>query len=728
MQDKITYDDLFMKLKSYMHNDKDIEAIKKAYDYACTMHENQFRKSGEPYIIHPIQVACILAELKVGPATIIAGLLHDVVEDTETSYDDIVVMFGEDVANIVEGVTKVGKLKFSSLEKQQAENHQKMLLAMAKDIRVIVVKLADRLHNIRTIASLPEEKRLRICQETLEIYAPLAHKLGMFKIKAELEDCSLRYVDPLMYTSILKQLTSSAKSRLSTIDAVIDDIKNQLNPNGVTNYTIKGRIKNIYSIYKKMKQQDKEFDEIYDILAIRIIVDNVANCYQVLGLIHAHYTPVPKRFKDYIAVPKPNLYQSLHTTVIASDGQTFEVQIRTEDMDQIAEIGIAAHWAYKDNVAYSKEKEQFEIAQKLKWYADLLQFSDEKEEKDSAEEFVESIKDDILAANVYVYTPTGDVIALPKSSTPIDFAYKIHTNLGNKMVGAIVNNRMVPIDTELMNGDIVSIKINKNSFGPSADWIKIVKTSHAKHKIKSFLNKQNRDVLIAQGKSSLDIELSQIKKTGFELSDQFVIDNFSKNNLSTIDDMYCEIGKGNLSVKTVGLKITGAQVVTTEDQLQRQIERSNKILTTNSETGVVVEGLSNPQLKLGACCNPIPGDEIEGYITKGNGIMVHHKNCKNLAALETNRVIDLTWATNPNRKYPVNIKITASQSNNLLAEILNTVSANNMYIASISQVNNNRLESVIKVKLLTYSLVELQKLIVNMKKIPLIHNIERENL
>ncbi|MDE7100356.1 MAG: bifunctional (p)ppGpp synthetase/guanosine-3',5'-bis(diphosphate) 3'-pyrophosphohydrolase, partial [Anaeroplasmataceae bacterium] len=674
----------------------------------------------------PLSVAIILAELHVGPATICAGLLHDTVEDTAETKEDVAQTFGEDIASIVDGVTKLTQMKFASLEQKQAKNHQHMLFAMAKDIRVIVVKLADRLHNIRTLGALPVEKQERIAKETLEIYAPLAHKLGMFKIKAELEDTALKYVEPLWYAKITTQIKNNNSVRINQIDHTIEKIKDFLVPENLTHFEIKGRVKNTYSIYKKMISQNKQFEDIYDILAIRIIVNTVAECYQVLGIIHAHYTPVPKRFKDYIAVPKPNMYQSLHTTVISADGLIFEVQIRTIEMDQVAELGIAAHWAYKENVAYSKEREQFEIASKLKWYAELLEFSEE-DKQGEAKEFVDTIKEDILTTNVYVYTPTGEVIDLPFGATPLDFAYKIHTNIGNKTVGAMVNNHIVPLDYELKNGDIISIKTNKNSFGPSENWLKIAKTSHARHKIKSFLNKQNRDVLISQGKSLLEEEF-RVQKMSLEiLNDAFVAKFFSKNNLNTLEDLYCDLGKGNLSAKTVINRYLGENH-SQEISLAKQMERSQRILTTNSDTGVVVEGLTNPQLKLGSCCNPIPGDPIVGYVTKGYGIVVHHEHCKNTMGFVRERLIPLFWATNPNRKYPVSIKITAVTNNNLLVELMNVVGSNGLSILAINATNNANLETIVKLKVLTNSLDDLEKMIVNMKKIKYIHNIERDNL
>lgn len=723
---RVCYDDLLKLTSQYIHAEKDQSLIKKAFMLAESLHEGQFRQSGEAYIIHPLNVAIILAELHAGPATICAGLLHDTVEDTEETGEDLAKTFGEDIASIVDGVTKLSQMKFATLEQKQAENHQHMLLAMAKDIRVIVVKLADRLHNIRTLGSLNNEKQVRIAQETLEIYAPLAHKLGMFKIKAELEDTALKYVAPLWHAKISSQVKMKSSVRMSSIDHTIEEIKLFLEPEHIPHFEIKGRIKNTYSIYKKMMNQNKSFEDIYDILAVRIIVNTIGECYQVLGIIHAHYTPVPKRFKDYIAVPKPNMYQSLHTTVISNDGFIFEVQIRTEEMDRVAELGIAAHWAYKENVEYSKEKEQFEIASKLKWYAELLQYSEE-DKNSEAKDFVDTIKEDILTTNVYVYTPTGEVIALPKGATPLDFAYKIHTNIGNKTVGAIVNQKIVPLEYELQNGDIISIKTSKSSFGPSENWLKIAKTSHARHKIKSFLNKQNRDVLVLNGKSSLEEEF-RVNKLTLDIDDAFVQAQFSKNNLHTLEDLYCDIGKGNLSSKTVVNRYMGLKKSSHEESLAKQMERSKRILTTNSETGVVVEGLSNPQLKLGSCCNPIPGDEIVGYVTKGYGIVIHHTHCKNIATFAKERLIPLSWATNPNRKYPVCIKITAVTSNNLLMEIMNVVSANGLSILAINANNNQNLETIVKLKVLTYSLADLETMIVNMKKIKYIHHIERDNL
>ena len=721
----ISFLDLEKKIKTYIHQEENLRLIREAYELANEKHEGQLRKSGEPYIIHPLSVAMILADLNVGPNTLIAAILHDVVEDTDCCLEMLTEKFGSDVASIVDGVTKVTQMKFSSLEKQQAENHQKMIIAMAKDIRVIVVKLADRLHNLRTLEYQSKEKQVRIAQETLEIYAPLAHKLGMFKIKAELEDTALKYTDPVLYTTISelidKRLTNNNNNY---IDHMIDKIKEYLSDSGISDYQIKGRIKNQYSIYKKMIKQEKAFEDIYDILAIRIIVDKVETCYHVLGIIHAHFTPIPKRFKDYIAVPKPNMYQSLHTTVIGVDGDTFEIQIRTHEMDHVAEYGIAAHWAYKENVEYSKEKEQYEIAQKLKWYAELLQIANE-EKTGEAEELVNTIKGDILDANIYVYTPKGEVVALPKGATPLDFAYKIHTDIGNKTVGAIVNNKIVPLTYELQTGDIITMRINKNSFGPSEDWLKIVKTNHAKQKIKNFLNKLNRDILLANGEADLEREKVANKVT-VSLDDEFVKTHFGKNNITTVEDLYVEIGKGTVSSKTVVTKLSGTQILDRDTYLQKQVEKNQRILTTHSETGVVVEGLSNPQIKLANCCYPIPGDKIIGYVSKGSGIVVHSKNCVNVGTLEAERLLDLEWATNIERKYPVSIKISASQTNGIITDIINTVNSYNLGIAQINTSTNQNFETTIKLKILVKNKLQLDNLIVNLQRVPHVHGIERE--
>ncbi|TNF09257.1 MAG: bifunctional (p)ppGpp synthetase/guanosine-3',5'-bis(diphosphate) 3'-pyrophosphohydrolase [Bacillota bacterium] len=723
MQDPL-FQSLAESFSSYIKRESDIKLIEKAYFLAKEKHEGQMRKSGEPYITHPVAVAKILAELHGGPATLIAALLHDTVEDTSLTLKEVEKLFGLEIAQLVDGVTKIGKLSFST-KASQADNHQKMLLAMAKDIRVVIIKIADRLHNVRTLDSMTPEKQYKIATETLEIYAPLAHRLGIFRVKAELEDRSLRYTDPPMYYRVSNMIQAKRTERERSIDNVITTIKSLFENSDLHDFEIKGRIKNIYSIYKKMVRDSRAFEDIYDLLAVRIIVDKIESCYQALGVIHANFTPIPRRFKDYIAVPKPNMYQSLHTTVLSDDGTLFEVQIRTSEMDQVAEYGVAAHWAYKENKTYSKEREQFEIAQKLKWYGELLKMSEDTDETDAgAEEFVDTVKGDILDANVYVFTPKGEVIELPKGSTPIDFAYRIHTDIGNKMVGALVNNRIVTLDYELNTGDIVSVKINKNSQGPSEDWLKIAKSSHAKHKIKSILNKQNRDQLIQMGKEMLDREMANQKITE-TMDDTFVKKHFEKNMITKVEDMYLEIGKGILSPKTVVAKLLGLEV-DRDLLLQRQMEKASRQLTTHSETGVVIEGLSSPQLKLANCCLPIPGDDIFGYVSKTSGIVIHSKQCPNAPQFEENRIIEAFWSQGITRKYPTWIKIIGTNKPTLLTEVVTTVNAQQVSIAEVNAVTSANLEMMIKLKISISHQQALQSLMVNLQKITDIYSVERD--
>lgn len=721
----LLFESLAKNFKTYIHNEEDIRLIHKAYLIAKEKHEGQMRKSGDPYITHPIAVAIILTELTAGPATLIAALLHDTVEDTSYTLDDVRETFGQDVVDMVDGVTKIGQLSFNTVA-SQADNHQKMLLAMAKDIRVVLIKIADRLHNIRTLQSMAPEKQYRIASETLEIYAPLAHRLGIFRIKAELEDKSLRYTDAPMYYRVSNMIQAKKEEREASIDSIIDQIKSLFNQNELTDFSIKGRIKNIFSIYKKMVRDKRAFEDIYDLLAVRIIVDKVEMCYQALGIIHANFTPIPRRFKDYIAVPKPNMYQSLHTTVLSEDGTLFEVQIRTHEMDQVAEYGVAAHWAYKENRTYSKEKEQFEIAQKLKWYGDLMKMSQDSDETDAgAKEFVNTIKGDILEANVYVFTPKGEVIELPKGSTPIDFAYRIHTDIGNKMTGAIVNNRIVTLDYELVTGDIVSVKTNKNSVGPSEDWLKIVKSSHAKHKIKSHLNRLNRDQLISQGQALLEKELMIQKVDHTKIDDAFVKKYFEKNMVKELTELYLEIGKGLISPKTVAQKALGKEV-DREQILQRQMEKAARQLTTHHETGVMIDGLSSPQIKLANCCLPIPGDQIVGFVSKNSGIVIHNINCPNCKQFDPNRLLEVFWSDDIDRKYPTRIKIIGTARPTLLTEVVTAVNAMSIAIAEVNATTSTNLEMTIKLKILIKDLDALRAVMVNIRKVSDISNVERD--
>ncbi|MCU0104843.1 bifunctional (p)ppGpp synthetase/guanosine-3',5'-bis(diphosphate) 3'-pyrophosphohydrolase [Acholeplasma vituli] len=724
METLMTFEKLIENVKTYIRRETDLARLEAAYQLSSFKHAGQVRKSGAPYITHPLAVAYILSELSAGPNTLIAALLHDTLEDTNTTYDDLKNQFGEEVAQLVDGVTKIGKISYNQ-SISQADNHQKMLLAMGKDIRVVLIKIADRLHNMRTIHYQSSEKQLKIANETLEIYAPLAHRLGLFKIKAELEDSSLRIVNGPFYHRIKNMIENQAIVKNVSIEHMMSKIKEYLGDHHVEHYQISGRTKNIYSIYKKMTKQNKDFEDIYDILAIRVIVDRIEDCYQVLGIIHAHFIPIPKRFKDYIAVPKPNMYQSLHTTILSDDGSIFEVQIRTYEMDKVAEYGIAAHWAYKESKEYSKEKEQFEIAQKLKWYADLLKMSEDADDKnEGADEFVETVKNDILEANVYVFTPKGQVVELTKGSTPIDFAYRIHSDVGNKMVGASVNNRIVPLDYELQTGDIVAIRTSKNVTGPSEDWLKMAKSSHARHKIKGFLNKLNKDNLLQMGKDMIEREAAPLKLDLNQINDEFVSKHFSKNMTETVEDLYVEVGKGIISPKTVIAKLSGKEL-DKDTLLQRQLDKAKRILTTNHESGLIVEGLSTPQIKIANCCLPVPGDSIVGYVTKGSGIAVHHENCPNVKNLTEMRFVDVYWATNITRKYPTRIQIIGQNRENILSEIISTINATSLTIAEINAISNAKLESIITLKVLASNKAEIENVMVNLMKISNIYHIER---
>jgi|BioPla2DNA2_1021312.scaffolds.fasta_scaffold03537_9 guanosine-3',5'-bis(diphosphate) 3'-pyrophosphohydrolase len=705
---------------TYIKKPEDVEMIRKAYFWAEKYHEGQLRKGGDPYITHPVAVATILAELHAGPVTLSAALLHDTVEDTDLSLEDITKEFSKEVSTLVDGVTKLSKLQFKT-NVSQAENQQKMLLAMANDIRVVLIKIADRLHNLRTFEYLRADRRQAMAEETLEIYAPLAHRLGMFRIKAEMEDTSLKQINPEMYYYVSGLVQERKSEREEAINEIIDNISSLLSESGMTNFDIKGRIKNIHSIYKKMVYQRRDFEDIYDLLAIRIIVDKVEQCYHALGLIHANFTPIPKRFKDYIAMPKPNMYQSLHTTVLGTDGTLFEVQIRTHEMDEIAELGVAAHWAYKETKTYSHEKEQFEIAQKMRWYADLLKMTADSDDSSDATTFVETVKTDILSSNVYVFTPRGEVKELPRGSTPIDFAYSIHTDVGHTMVGATINNKIAPIDRELQTGDIVSIKTNKNS-KPSEDWLKIVKSNSARNKIRAYLNTINRDKLIEQGQAAIERECNKVPID--YPNDDFVKENFQKQGLNDLTGLYLEVGKGLISPKTVVAKLQGKEL-DREKLLQRQMKRATQQITTLSDTGIYVEGLTSPQIKLANCCNPVYRDQIVGFVSKGSGIVVHTDDCPNRQGLDPNRMIDVKWADNVTRKYATWLKVLGAARPNILTDIISVINAQGVSIAEINAKTPTQFDFQVNIKVLVDNLQSLVSLMSNIKKVEAVYSVKR---
>ena len=705
---------------TYIKKPEDVEMIRKAYFWAEKYHEGQLRKGGDPYITHPVAVATILAELHAGPVTLSAALLHDTVEDTDLSLEDITKEFSKEVSTLVDGVTKLSKLQFKT-NVSQAENQQKMLLAMANDIRVVLIKIADRLHNLRTFEYLRADRRQAMAEETLEIYAPLAHRLGMFRIKAEMEDTSLKQINPEMYYYVSGLVQERKSEREEAINEIIDNISSLLSESGMTNFDIKGRIKNIHSIYKKMVYQRRDFEDIYDLLAIRIIVDKVEQCYHALGLIHANFTPIPKRFKDYIAMPKPNMYQSLHTTVLGTDGTLFEVQIRTHEMDEIAELGVAAHWAYKETKTYFHEKEQFEIAQKMRWYADLLKMTADSDDSSDATTFVETVKTDILSSNVYVFTPRGEVKELPRGSTPIDFAYSIHTDVGHTMVGATINNKIAPIDRELQTGDIVSIKTNKNS-KPSEDWLKIVKSNSARNKIRAYLNTINRDKLIEQGQDAIERECNKVPID--YPNDDFVKENFQKQGLNDLTGLYLEVGKGLISPKTVVAKLQGKEL-DREKLLQRQMKRATQQITTLSDTGIYVEGLTSPQIKLANCCNPVYRDQIVGFVSKGSGIVVHTDDCPNRQGLDPNRMIDVKWADNVTRKYATWLKVLGAARPNILTDIISVINAQGVSIAEINAKTPTQFDFQVNIKVLVDNLQSLVSLMSNIKKVEAVYSVKR---
>lgn len=695
----------------------DAEIVERAYNYAVKAHDGQKRVSGEDYIIHPVEVAKILAELNMDNITIAAGILHDVVEDTKCTYEDCKNLFGEEIAMLVDGVTKLGKLEYKTKEEQQAESLRKMFIAMAKDIRVVLIKLADRLHNMRTLKWMPPEKQKEKAKETMEIYAPIAHRLGISKIKWEMEDLALRYLEPKEYYELVDKVAKKRKEREDEINHVIQILEGKLKEVGIEAH-IEGRPKSFYSIYRKMYYQNKTFEQIFDLTAVRIIVDTVKDCYGVLGIVHTLWKPIPGRFKDYIAMPKPNMYQSLHTTLLGSDGQPFEVQIRTWEMHKTSEIGIAAHWKYKEG-----KTSQSEFDEKLKWLRQMLEWQNEIRD---TREFMETLKVDLFTDEVYVFTPKGDVVDLPVDSTPVDFAYKIHSQIGNRCIGAKINGRIVTLDYKLQNGDIVEVITSAVANGPSRDWLKIVKSSQAKNKIRQWFKKEKREENIQKGKELLEKEIRRQGYTTAQLArPEWLETIYRKFSLHSIDDIYSSLGYGGLTVNQILTKLKDEYRKTQkleereEESIERQIEKAQENRKKHHSTGVKVKGVDNIMIRFSKCCNPVPGDEIVGYITKGRGVSVHQKDCPNVADLmnEEERFVDVEWNTQTKESYNADVEVRASDRKGLLAEITTIIDESKVNINSFHSRTTKDKVAIINFILEITDIEQLNKLIRKFRKI-----------
>ena len=731
MEADYSVETLISKVEDYITSEQSVALISKAYNFAKEKHEGQFRKSGEPYFSHCFAVACILADMHCGPQTICAGLLHDVMEDCGVDYQTIETEFDKDIATLVEALTKISGLKLTDQKEYEATNHRKIFIAMAKDIRVIIVKLVDRLHNVRTLQYHTIEKQKKIASETLEVYCPIAHRLGLAEIKNEMEDICFRVLQPEKYAEIAHLLEMKKSERQMLVDKMIVSITDLLNQYNFE-FRIFGRSKHIYSIYNKMVTKNKRFDEIFDLYAIRIVTQTELNCYEILGYIHATYKPVNGRLKDYIAMPKMNMYQSLHTTVLDQDGNIFEIQIRTEQMDEVAEKGIAAHWAYKEGTKYNNIAEQKEIEDKLGWFHDMVNMMDESE-LDHPTDFMNQITKDIFEANIYVMTPKGRIIELPNGSTPLDFAYRIHTDVGHSTVGASVNGAFVPLNTVLKTGDIVNIKTSKQSSGPSEDWLKIVKTNTARNKIKAFfIKKENEDRQqdIDKGYKMLCEEL---KKRGFDESQYIEKAKLSQTcsafNLNNENELYYAIANKAVNMVQVIEKLTNTKTNFLLDNetltkfIQSRKDKTHKQMVTSS--GVIVKGVDNMMVSLAGCCNPVYGDNIVGYISKGMGIKIHRNDCPNIAG--ESRMIDVSWSENaPDRIYDTWIRIDATDRNYLISDIVTLLSQYKVSFSSInSEVLPDGINVYVNIKVGVKNAEQLNNLMANLRKINSVVNVSR---
>ncbi|NLZ93031.1 MAG: bifunctional (p)ppGpp synthetase/guanosine-3',5'-bis(diphosphate) 3'-pyrophosphohydrolase [Firmicutes bacterium] len=710
-------------IKSYYPVEPDWTVLEKAYQFAVTAHQGQKRFSGELYITHPLGVATILAELELDIDTIVAGLLHDVVEDTEVTLEEIESEFGPEIALLVDGVTKLSKLEYKSKEERQAENLRKMFMAMAKDIRVLLIKLADRTHNMRTLKYLTAIKQQSISRETLEIYAPLAHRLGIYKIKWELEDLAFRFLERDHYYALVDRLAKKRREREAFIAQIIETLQPKLKDVGIT-ANISGRPKHLYSIWQKMKEQNKEFHEIYDLTAIRIIVDSLKDCYGALGIVHTLWKPIPGRFKDYIAMPKPNMYQSLHTLVMVGKNELLEVQIRTWEMHRTAEYGIAAHWRYKEK---KDNKQDIKFEQKLSWLRQIMEL--QQESKD-ASEFMENVKIDLFADEVFVFTPKGDVIDLPAGSIPLDFAYKIHTDIGHRCIGARINGRLVPLDYKLKTGDIVEIMTSKQG-SPSRDWINMVKSSGAKAKIRAWFKKERREDNLIKGKELIEKELrKQELDPQLYLKTALVLEAGKKFNLNTEDDVYVAIGLGAVTVQQVVSRLKEEyrkKYGQPEPEPVKEFKTPKKASKTGK--GVLVSGIDNVLLRFAKCCTPVPGDKIVGVVTRGRGVSIHRTDCPNVVnRIDSQRLLEATWEESTEGAYPVEIEVTGMDRPQILRDVINAVAESKVDITALNgRATKDRL-SIIHLTVAVKNLSHLDNVINRISRVRDVYKVQRINV
>ena len=722
-------DILLQKIKENCTN-VDLDIVNKAFNLAYEAHKEQKRESGEPYIIHPIDVAVILAELGMDTSTIVAGLLHDVIEDTDYTYDDIKNIFSEEVANLVSGVTKITKMEYKSKEEQQADNFRKMLLAMASDIRVIIIMLADRLHNMRTLKYMPKEKQKRISKETLDIYAPLAHRLGISKVKWELEDLCFRYLHEEEYYDLVHQISEKRVERETYIAQIIKDLYSKLEEAEIDS-DIDGRPKHFYSIYRKMVTKNKSIEQIFDLTAIRILVNSVKDCYEVLGIVHTIYKPIPGRFKDYIAMPKPNMYQSLHTTVIGPQGKTFEIQIRTFEMHKTAEYGIAAHWKYKEGDTSDTKGKSFE--NKLVWLRDMLEW---QKETSDAEEFMEGFKINLFTDEIFLFTPKGVVIDLPNGATPIDFAYRIHTDIGNKCIGAKVNGKIVPLDYKLKTGQIVEILTSNSSKGPNMDWLSIAKSNQAKSKIKAWFKKAKKEENINKGKEVFEKELKKQSVHYVDIAKGESYDKFIKRyNINCMDDLYALVGLGAIVASSFIAKLKEENLSKEEKDknLNKAIEENiskNEKKKKDTSYGVTVKGENNLMVRFAKCCNPVPGDDILGYITKGRGVSIHRKDCGNLNSLikeDPQKVVDVSWGTSKGVEYMAEIQVKTEDKSGILSDVMNILMDSKLPLNALNAKSAKGNLAYINIKIKIDTVEQLKELMKKIKRVPGVLDVYRMN-